>query len=682
MATFDPRLQDEGADYSRYSQGQIPDKSGAINIFEGIDKTIGTVVTGVDNLLKGLIREDATQGVDQLRDREINQGSRQQGYGNTAGSTSTAEIDPVAKKAIDQNTARVGLAKEAAKTGQIGDSHYQLLLDAEARRLRARYPGYREYIDNVISDLTGGTPANKAIDLMKQENARLDPEDKSLKHEEDRAYAISAKGQFSSVIEYVKANGRMPPLAMAKKWNAEAAISDAQRQRTDHEASQYKNVDEANQRYFTNEYRGQILGDVDTRLRNTREGIGLDWDSLLKMQEAQKQEAASGRAITPETQQAFLQSVQDYRTSAIQAATNDLYKPVSDGKGGFFIRADKMGTDNAKRILDEAVQKIDLQIAPLINKDYSTFNFTARYNQSTEDAAIRDLQNKSNFLVRAQALQKAISPQVASAFLMGDDKALGAFRTAIKDYMIIDAVIDETGGVRTTPGSGQTFQSIYEKTAETMRKSGRFSQRDMGETKAKAMDTMIGMLQSRDVSAGVKKNLVNSLFNGDPVNSDFYATASPANKEILYQKLLDRKTTESVFATGDKTIVDNYTRWVDTAVGQRMLQHAADVREYVVNRDSGWQVQYDPTTHAFNPVFTGKSSATAGGPFNQPLVQDTADEANVKRTVRMLNRTVGGWLPVAKAMNMSPQAINTTLTNIFKGYGLNITKPIEAEVKK
>jgi hypothetical protein len=84
-------------------------------------------------------------------------GAQQKGYGTQV----PQEINNAAN--------RLQTMKSAKESGQIGDSHYFLLLDSEARRLRSRYPGHREYVDNVMQDLTGVNPANHAISMMKAE---------------------------------------------------------------------------------------------------------------------------------------------------------------------------------------------------------------------------------------------------------------------------------------------------------------------------------------------------------------------------------------------------------------------------------------------------------------------------------------------------------------------------------
>lgn len=70
---------------------------------------------------------------------------------------------------IDNKVGRLSKATEAKALGSMPESYYWQLMDTEVRSMRAKYPGYADYIDSEISRITGHIPANKLQQELRQE---------------------------------------------------------------------------------------------------------------------------------------------------------------------------------------------------------------------------------------------------------------------------------------------------------------------------------------------------------------------------------------------------------------------------------------------------------------------------------------------------------------------------------
>lgn len=188
-----PVQEQQFLNYSKL--GQLPNITG--DLFKEIGDITKTAVTGLDTFFKERIRGEATAQVDSERDRTQNwlQGG---------------DAPENVKNSINANRTLVNNLSTAANQGQISQAYYQMRLDTIARDLRSRYPGYREHIDNVISDLTGGTPANKIItDLFHSATGKSDPESRLSEHL-TREIIDKMPGGGDYLASYRQKNGKNP----------------------------------------------------------------------------------------------------------------------------------------------------------------------------------------------------------------------------------------------------------------------------------------------------------------------------------------------------------------------------------------------------------------------------------------------------------------------------------------
>lgn len=143
------------------------DKSTGIllhTIGEGAEDIVKIADTGI----KEDIKKQVDTGVDKLRDATTAQlvALRNTQIGNQAGQQpsllpddGTGNPPPVSlQSGIDRiNTLGTAMAQNGGKTN---DTLYSGALAAQAKQIRAQYPGYRDYIDEQIKSISGMDPAN------------------------------------------------------------------------------------------------------------------------------------------------------------------------------------------------------------------------------------------------------------------------------------------------------------------------------------------------------------------------------------------------------------------------------------------------------------------------------------------------------------------------------------------
>lgn len=189
MSVFNPEVQpgqDNSPNYFRYSEPITQPKSD--NSTAMAISTLGEGVEGAtkiaDTAIKGKITDDVYKKVDAERDsftsalntvRDAQTSSVipapvQTGSGSTALSlTDDGSSKAPVPAAIDVGLGKASAIQDGLINGKINDTYYTQRLNSIAKDLRTNYPGYREYIDQKISEVTGVNPANAYVNNLMQD---------------------------------------------------------------------------------------------------------------------------------------------------------------------------------------------------------------------------------------------------------------------------------------------------------------------------------------------------------------------------------------------------------------------------------------------------------------------------------------------------------------------------------
>lgn len=143
MAEFNPEPQ-KTTDPSYLSLSK-PTKDYAVDrsyerLFQGIGDFITAGVQGTDINIKRSADKEVYESMDRVRDQTISQ--------------------------LENSLNHLTSAKDQ---GALKESDYWTRLDSEVRKIRSRYPGYREHIDQSVAQIVGGTPANSRRSELQNE---------------------------------------------------------------------------------------------------------------------------------------------------------------------------------------------------------------------------------------------------------------------------------------------------------------------------------------------------------------------------------------------------------------------------------------------------------------------------------------------------------------------------------
>lgn len=195
---------DESGKYAGVAQGLETAATG--NLIQNLAGVAVLAAKGADTVIKDDIDNTTYTAVD--RERQAFTAGLEQASGAKTTKMdvlSSGSHEPIPDE-VENVGETVGSLKAARDGGKISPTLYYARLDAIASSIRNRYPGYREYIDKQISQVSGVDPANAYI--------------KSLMSDINRAQSASA-GAANKEETFVKQNLGTP--GVLDLWQARKA---------------------------------------------------------------------------------------------------------------------------------------------------------------------------------------------------------------------------------------------------------------------------------------------------------------------------------------------------------------------------------------------------------------------------------------------------------------------------
>lgn len=211
MAVFNPDVPDskpkEALSYSHPARqpefGKQQADTSMGELFKGVGNVLEAGLKTTDFLYKKGITDELRPALEAERDAYTNELvkadiSQNIGSGGSTAQTAavSAERQPRSILAADQTNLPKDLANlpqyaeniaSARAAGKISDTYYHGRLLSIAKSMRAKYPGYVDYIDSEVSRITGVTPANAYMASIKEDIAKGAA---SARTDQDKALAI------------------------------------------------------------------------------------------------------------------------------------------------------------------------------------------------------------------------------------------------------------------------------------------------------------------------------------------------------------------------------------------------------------------------------------------------------------------------------------------------------------
>lgn len=446
MVVFNPQVQETQAqDFTRDfrpASAPGPNKSGEI-----LMNTVGSAITDATTLADQQIKKDIDSQVyaqvDQQRDAYTQALEAVKGQvkgtpiatgtsddsGEALSFADNSQPVPPAVAAIEGQVSNLTTARNA---GKINDTYYTQQLTALTKNIRAQYPGYREYIDQKVAQVSGMQPANAYYkNLMQDINAGLA---RSATDAKDVGKLITQNLDLPgapAMYNAWKANPDIGPAVVA--W-----INQGRAMKYQHDAlSQERDINnwgrEDTKIKYTDDF-GTVADDTVSHMINSIKimgGMGTVQDMTSKLSNLTIQ----GIDVNPQELAQYTTAVGAMKQEAVRQLYAQGRKVGANGKTTENI----MGTEAFKKMVDDKTRIFDTMIDQVRNKDFGAAFTTANQVQGIKDFGQKELLTNKTAGAYAQTIQawNGIAPQavpIITQQLVGSGLS-GVTKTYIDDKM-------------------------------------------------------------------------------------------------------------------------------------------------------------------------------------------------------------------------------------------------------
>lgn len=595
MAVFNPAVP-EGKDnmpsflkgYSDSISQPTADKSTALAI-----STLGGAIEGVAGLVettaKDIINKDVRSTVEPIREdftreleiaRAAQMGSVVPAPARTdAGSTATSLVAPDSKTsvpvAIDKGLQKVDAVQAALVNGKINDTYYDLRLKTAVTDLRAKYPGFVDYIDQRVAQITGGDPANNYIrNLMSDINSRVS----GKKTEADKILDMARRAMDTGLpgaqeqYERLKADPSYEGKFLEYYTNANTnrySIEQDNAQRANRKGRREEYVQDDIQK-FTN----LVARNLDTNFNSAVTIPGVDTPQGIL--DFVKQAAAQPEKYSQMQYEAWAQKILIQKGVMRQ----QLLAESNKTEGGALSYAQSIGVQERDRIIDSQLANYDNIYAALKNKDaglafYHTNQARAYLDQNNNKLLQSDV---GRFAATSKFFLENMGPNWVSL------TTNAGLRNNIDQKM--RATLDESLlNARAQPnfdasGKPITFQD-HAKHANELEQKGLIT----AQMKARYYNNLVNVVDditNKEAPEQAKLNAMRYLF--DPANRGMLANfktdyTDPTTGKFVPGKyaVFSRMTSEDVvsevakMAKKDPTVGRNFKNWMENEAGSQLF---------------------------------------------------------------------------------------------------------------
>jgi hypothetical protein len=625
--------------YLNYSKGADAPNALRTPIAQEADRSIanvGDIIVGAiqakDALYKDRIRKEITADVDNWRDPYI------------GASTSAGSPNPNVPADLRRQIERMDAVTQSAAEGRLTDKHYWMQMENIARATRSRYPGYREYIDNVVADITGGTPANVLVNKIQQEAESL--KDSSTKRRDWVEKELLKKGMDPNVMANRTTSELEARLAEKNKVEYDIQVSQSKANLTSSRLALDDKLVAREANYSVNKALDDNLSDLTADYMKAREaGLAAIRDNTI----------TAGQLAQLEAQGL------EYKNAAIKQAN-----AILDGYTNLTPEA-------RKSILDSVSARIDYETQTITKGGTTAKDLLANsleYTKNIEDRnayeKAADVQRKVGIVDRVFGGQAAVT-----AFLGADNGSnLLDYSSSFKSADFNLAPVDFS---RPVPKIGEHAADIAN--------DPYVPSKNKGKAVNLSLDRHINNLSANEtVPTEVKANIARSLFDEESPN--FINRIDKGNNDdiTVFQKMNSVPVTTAMEDLRAKGYTKEYNMWnkwrelnfralysgdLDTMKG---MNASSTYMKYEMLPDGTIDIKYTFPRGRNNPEAFSIDSRTPGYFVERGLNWALGAEATKER----INGAINAMRPLWDAQGLDPVQESTRLL-VSNGLDLNAT---------
>jgi hypothetical protein len=625
MAIFNPQLEKQEKEFTRDSQGfyagrevagppVVPaDRSAEIkargnaNFVKGIAGAVGDLIEGTDSVIKKYIGDSLAQQKQGVDDE----------FGVAAAATMQQDIAQATlpKQIQDAGNDLAGLTN-AYQSGRLKESHYYARLESAVRQMKARFPGYREEIDSMISSIAGTTPANalrRALQSEAEDAARVraqDPLMKEIDQQANTGVLDVATPDWRTKLERgeltVQELYSNKAKVMKNVWTRDQNVAIL-----NEKAKRGENVEKEATQALQQEGYG-ILQDFIRR--GTIQGFGSAQELVnrINVQLALASDKDPNTEPDPKEMMALTGAIQTMRTNVMAQMDDRIINAYSGMDGGMQLSDE--GIMKAKRAINSY---LDTYAKALTNKEWNMLEYNASLADGMFNSAKAHLFQQDEMIAKVAVLKDTLG----SDYVLAND-------ARVKDR--IDSVAERFSFTRLLTGEGRSLQEeiLYLKTKGVTDPN---AFRALQERMVKA----IGDDDLRTKNPKEWTKAVEATFG--PGNRTMMAGLPREDQIPLYRIYTSPEVRETMEKGGSKEWI-MYKNWVKESAGAIFKQDIDDLKNTIVS-ENHVNIQYDEVKHRlyvdFFPSFRKLN----------PEDQETI-ESRVKGPVDKINQELAGLGPI------------------------------------
>ena len=360
MAVFNPTPalgKDDMPNYFKYS-APISD----IQADRSTALAVSTVATGLEQgaevaerTAKEVIGEDVRNSVEPIR-KDFTSQLQNVRDNVVTGTSPQQDSQPSVPTAVEGGIGKIDSLQSALINGKINDTYYHQRLDGAVTDLRARYPGFKDYIDSKVAQITGVNPANAVVsDLMQDINRAVTNRKTELDKEKDMAR--KAMGEFPGAEDQLSKLEKFGDAYVPtfRKWYSEEGMksSSLKLQELRRKSAQGAKEDIATQR--TEDWTNEVGSRVSSSLNSLTTIPGVDTpQGILKTMEDM---AAHPDQYTDNQAKALATQIQVLKATFYKQATARALETAKDDSGRTYSYNSDIGANKTREVLDTVAGK-------------------------------------------------------------------------------------------------------------------------------------------------------------------------------------------------------------------------------------------------------------------------------------------------------------------------------------
>ena len=512
MAAFNP-------DVGGVPNPNMPDQTGASRgvdanrsfdyLFRGVGDAVGGVAKAVDSDIKTTITNEA-KGV----------------YETT--------MDPYTKTIpaeLESSGAAMKNLQTAFEQGKISDTYYYGQLTTLTKKMRSKYPGYEDFVDDTIMDVTGVRPANSYRNaLMSQFADEANAASDSIKF--DRAWVKENEEYIYRIAPDYYENPGKYDLNMVKnevgKLKATDSTISSQKAEVEYLLSQ-NTLDDQRATEVATTTLNQTVSNVMNGLGNT---FGFNTGDFLKT----VQQLGEGGYSDEEYNQIAGQ-LNMVETNLRLALDKQFTEPLTPGSTNSFS---SVLPGKKKEMIEEALAPFAAIKQMVTDKELGLAGYYTRMLTISNSEETSRILNASPELKTAMAL-KDISTDLATQFINESGKQVGIFKDIAPEI-----------SARVLNGQ-DTMNGAVDRVVNT----ATTSDNKVGFINS-TLDNLTGAIASGEATPDQITNAVGSLYALDSQGKDIFSYVNPNEYMRLYNRMFNPQLTQAIVANGTPEDLQTY----------------------------------------------------------------------------------------------------------------------------